>query len=267
MFKRKFLGALRVSHHKNTADMAPVKMTVPAQVLLPMDQHIGSPAVPVVKAGDEVRVGQLIAEASGAVSAPIYASVSGKVIKIEDSLSANGKTVQAIRIESDGEMTLSDGIVPPVVNDLDSLLDACRKSGIVGLGGAGFPTAIKLAALKKGNIHTVVINGAECEPYITSDARTMLDDADYVCEGIRLLQSVAPTVTKYIIGIEKNKPECIQKISEMTKNDSTVTVKSLPLLYPQGAEKIMVYNTTGIVIPEGKLPADAGIVVAWRFER
>ena len=261
MFKRKFLGALRVSHHKNTADMAPVKMTVPAQVLLPMDQHIGSPAVPVVKAGDEVRVGQLIAEASGAVSAPIYASVSGKVIKIEDSLSANGKTVQAIRIESDGEMTLSDGIVPPVVNDLDSLLDACRKSGIVGLGGAGFPTAIKLAALKKGNIHTVVINGAECEPYITSDARTMLDDADYVCEGIRLLQSVAPTVTKYIIGIEKNKPECIQKISEMTKNDSTVTVKSLPLLYPQGAEKIMVYNTTGIVIPEGKLPADAGIVV------
>lgn len=261
MFKRKFLGTLRVSHRKNTADMAPVKMTAPAQVLLPMDQHIGSPAIPVVKVGDEVRVGQLVAEASGAVSAPIYASVSGKVIKIEDCLSANGNTVQAIRIESDGAMTPAEGIVPPTITDLDSLIDACRKSGIVGMGGAGFPTATKLAALKNGNIHTVIINGAECEPYITSDARTMIDDAEYVCEGIRLLQSVAPTVTKYIIGIETNKPECIKKMSEMTKNDPTVTVAPLPLLYPQGAEKIMVYNTTGIVVPEGKFPADMGVVV------
>ena len=261
MFKRKFLGNLRISHCKNTADMAPVKMTSPAQVLLPMDQHIGAPATPVVKVGDEVRVGQLVAEASGTVSAPIYASVSGKVIKIEDVLSANGKTVQAIRIESDGEMTPLEGIVPPTVTDLDSLLDACKKSGIVGLGGAGFPTAVKLSALKKGTIHTVIINGAECEPYITSDARTMLDDADYVCEGIKLLQAFAPTVKQYIIGIETNKPECIKKLSEMTKNDPMVSVKSLPLLYPQGAEKIMVYNTTGVTIPEGQFPADAGIIV------
>ena len=188
MFKRKFLGNLRVPHRKNTADMSPLKMPVPTQVLLPMDQHIGSPATPVVKVGDEVRVGQLVAEASSAVSAPIYASVSGKVIKIEDCLSVNGKTVQAIRIESDGEMTPVDGIVPPVVTDIDSLIEACRKSGLVGMGGAGFPTATKLSALKNGNIHTVVINGAECEPYITSDARTMIDDAEYVCEGIRFLR-------------------------------------------------------------------------------
>lgn len=261
MFKRKFLGNLRVPHRKNTADMSPLKMPVPTQVLLPMDQHIGSPATPVVKVGDEVRVGQLVAEASSAVSAPIYASVSGKVIKIEDCLSVNGKTVQAIRIESDGEMTPVDGIVPPVVTDIDSLIEACRKSGLVGMGGAGFPTATKLSALKNGNIHTVVINGAECEPYITSDARTMIDDAEYVCEGIRLLQSVAPTVKKYIIGVETNKPECIANLKEMTKNDPTVTVASLPLLYPQGAEKIMVYNTTGIVVPEGKFPADVGVIV------
>ena len=261
MFKRKFLGNLRVPHRKNTADMSPLKMPVPTQVLLPMDQHIGSPATPVVKVGDEVRVGQLVAEASSAVSAPIYASVSGKVIKIEDCLCVNGKTVQAIRIESDGEMTPVDGIVPPVVTDIDSLIEACRKSGLVGMGGAGFPTATKLSALKNGNIHTVVINGAECEPYITSDARTMIDDAEYVCEGIRLLQSVAPTVKKYIIGVETNKPECIANLKEMTKNDPTVTVASLPLLYPQGAEKIMVYNTTGIVVPEGKFPADVGVIV------
>ena len=261
MFKRKFLGTLHVPHRKNTADMAPVKMTSPAQVLLPLSQHIGAPATPVVKVGDEVRVGQLVAAASGAVSAPVHASVSGKVIKIEDFLTVNGKVVQAIRIESDGQMTPFEGIVPPAVTNVDSLVDAALNSGIVGLGGAGFPTAAKLAALKKGNIHTVIINGAECEPYITSDARTMLDDAEYVCEGIKLLQAVAPTVKQYIIGIEANKPACIQKLSDMTKNDKTVKVHSLPLLYPQGAEKIMVYNTTGIVVPEGQFPADVGIIV------
>ncbi len=131
MFKKKTLGNLRISHHKNTADMAPVRMPAPKEILLPMDQHIGAPATPVVKAGDAVRVGQLVAEASGAVSAPIYSSVSGKVLKIEDSLSANGRTVPAIRIESDGEMTPVEGSAPVSVTDLDSLLDACRRSGIV----------------------------------------------------------------------------------------------------------------------------------------
>ncbi len=261
MFKKKTLGNLRISHHKNTANLSPVRMSAPKEILLPMDQHIGAPATPVVKAGDEVRVGQLVAEASGAVSSPIYSSVSGKVLKIEDSLSANGKTVAAIRIESDGEMTPVEGITPPTVTDIDSLLDACKRSGIVGMGGAGFPTAIKLAALKSGNIHTVIINGAECEPYITSDARTMIDDAEYVCDGIKLLQAVAPTVKKYVLGIEKNKPECIDILKDLTKDDQTVTVKPLPLLYPQGAEKIMIYNTIGVTVPEGKLPADVGIVV------
>ena len=166
MWKRKFLGNLSISHRKNTANLSPVKMELPKEVLLPMDQHIGAPAIPVVKAGDEVRVGQLIAEANGAVSAPVYASVSGKVIKIEDTLSANGQTVSAIRIENDGLMTVVEGLTPPTVTDLDSLLEACRQSGIVGLGGAGFPTSAKLGALKKGGIHTIVINGAECEPYL-----------------------------------------------------------------------------------------------------
>ena len=261
MLKRKFLGNLRLSHHKNTADMSPVKMTCPQEILLPMDQHIGAPATPIVKVGDEVRVGQLVAEASGAVSAPVHASVSGKVIKIEDFLSANGKIAPAIRIESDGEMTVFEGLTPHVVTDVDSLIDACRNSGIVGMGGAGFPTVAKFAALKNGNIHTVIINGAECEPYITSDARTMLDDADSVYEGIKLLQAVAPSIKKYIIGIEANKPECIRVLSETTKDDSTVSVTSLPLLYPQGAEKIMVYNTTGVVVPAGQFPADVGILV------
>ena len=261
MFKTKFLGNLRITHHKNTANMSPVRIPLPKEVLLPMDQHIGAPATPVVKVGDEVRVGQLVAEASGTISAPIYASVSGKVLKIEESLSANGKTVQAIRIESDGEMTPASGLTPPTVTDLDSLLDACKKSGIVGLGGAGFPTAAKLAALKSGSIHTIIINGAECEPYITSDARTMLDDAESVYGGIKLLAAVAPSVKKFILAIEKNKPECIKTLGNMIKDDQTVVIKTLPLLYPQGAEKIMIYNTLGITVPEGKFPADVGVIV------
>ena len=136
MLKRKFLGNLRVSHHKNTADMPPVRINTPKEVLLPMDQHIGALATPVVKVGDQVLVGQLVAEASGAVSAPIYASVSGKVLKIEDLLRANGKTVPAIRIESDGEMTVCPELTAPVVNDLDSLIDAARKSGVPHRGKA-----------------------------------------------------------------------------------------------------------------------------------
>lgn len=261
MFKRKSLGNLHITHHKNTAGMAPVRITTPKEILLPMDQHIGALATPIVKVGDEVRVGQLVAEASGAISAPIYASVSGKVVKIEEILRANGKTVSAIRIESDGEMAVYEGITAPTVTDLDSLLAATRKSGIVGLGGAGFPTAAKLEALKKGTIHTVIINGAECEPYITSDARTMVDESNYVYEGIKLLQAVAPSIKSVILGIEKNKPECIQIFEELAKGNATVRVASLPLLYPQGAEKILVYNTTGITVLENQFPADVGVIV------
>ena len=261
MFKRKFLGNTRIPHRKNTAKLSPVRMTPPKEVLLPMDQHLGAPSVPVVKVGDEVKIGQLIADASGPVSSPIYASVSGKVIKIEDCLRASGRVVPAIRIESDGLMTVCEDLTPPEITDLASLVDAFRKSGIVGMGGAGFPTAIKLDALKKGEIHTVIINGAECEPYITSDARTMIDEPDYVYEGIKLLQSVAPSVTRYIIGIEINKPECIKALEDITKDDKTVSVLPLPLRYPQGAEKVLIYNATGIKVPENKLPGELGVIV------
>ena len=261
MFKRKFLGNTRIPHSKNTASISPVRMTPPGEVLLPMDQHLGAPAVPVVKVGDEVKVGQLIAEASGFVSSPIYASVSGKVTKIEDCLRSNGKVVSAIRVESDGLMTVSENITPPAITDIDSLVNAFSESGIVGMGGAGFPTAVKLDALKNGNIHTIIINGAECEPYITSDARTMIDETRYVYEGIKLLQSVAPSVNKYIIGIEVNKPECIMALKDITCDDPTVSILPLPLRYPQGAEKVLVYNATGITVTEDKLPADLGVIV------
>lgn len=261
MFGFKFLGRTHIPHHKNTAEMPPVKMTPPKEVLLPMSQHIGAPATPVVKAGDEVKVGQLIAEPTGYVSSPIYASVSGKVLKIEDYLRPDGKTVPAIRIASDGLMTLAEDIAPPTVSDFDSFIEAIRLSGLVGLGGAGFPTSVKLDAVKRGDIKTVIINGAECEPYLTSDTRTMLDDGESVFDGITLLEKYIPSVDKFIFGIEKNKPECIEEMARIFRDNPKVSILPLPSLYPQGAEKIIIYNTTGLVVPEGKLPADVGVLV------
>ena len=261
MFSFKFLGKTRIPHHKNTTEIAPVKIAPPKEVLIPVSQHIGAPATPVVSVGDEVKVGQIIAEASGFVSSPIHASVSGKVIKLEKYRSYDGRNIDAIRIESDSLMTKLETLVPPQITDVDSLVDAVAKSGIVGLGGAGFPTAVKLAALKKGNIHTVLINGAECEPYITSDARTMLDKSDLIFEAIKIFKAVAPSVTKYIFGIEMNKPACIEEISRIFRDDPTVSVTPLPTLYPQGAEKVLMRNTTGLTVPEGKLPADVGVIV------
>lgn len=226
-----------------------------------MAQHIGAPATPTVKVGDEVKVGQKIAEGSGYVSSPIYASVSGKVTKIENYLRPDGRIVPAVRILSDGEMTPYEGITPPEIYDLESLVAAVRESGLVGLGGAGFPTSVKMDAVKKGAIDAVVINGAECEPYITSDTRTMLDRTEDIAEAIEVLKKYMPTVKSFIFGIEKNKPECIEKLSALYEGDESVSVVTLPSLYPQGGEKVLIYNTTRRIVPEGKLPADVGVLV------
>ena len=261
MFGFKFLGKTHVPHYKNTAHIQPVAMTPPKEVLLPMSQHIGAPATPVVKVGDEVKVGQLIAEPSGYVSSPIYSSASGKVLKIENYLRSDGKTVPAIRIESDGLMTPHENIAPVSVESLDDLINAVRSSGLVGLGGAGFPTSVKLDAIKKGEIKYIVINGAECEPYLTSDTRTMLDDSKYLYEGVSLLDKYIPGESKFIFGIEKNKPECIEEIVRVFQDRENVSVQPLPSLYPQGAEKVLIHNTTGLIVPDGKLPADVGVLV------
>ena len=261
MFGFKLLGNTKIPHRKNTADMPAVKMTPPTKVLLPMVQHIGAPATPIVKFGDEVKLGQKIAEANSPVSSPIYASVSGKVGKIESYLRPDGRIVPAVSIVSDGNMTVLEGITPPVVNDLDGFIAAIRESGLVGLGGAGFPTSVKLSAIKGGLIDTVVVNAAECEPYITSDTRTMIDNADAVAYGTALLEKYIPSLTRIVIGIESNKQQAIEVMKTVFKDDPTVEVAVLPSKYPQGAEKVIVHNTTGRVVPEGKLPADVGVLV------
>lgn len=261
MFGIGFLGKTHIPHRKNTADMPAVEIAPPKQVLLPLSQHIGAPAKPLVKLGDEVKVGQKIAEADGFVSSAVYASISGKVEKTEEYLRPDGRKVWAIRITGDGLMTPDENIKPPDIRDLDSFISAVRESGVVGLGGAGFPTAVKLDAVKKGLIDTVVINGAECEPYITSDTRTMLDCTHYVKRGIELLEQYVPNVREIVFGIEKNKPKCIQKLSEVFSGDAKVRIQPLPSTYPQGAEKVIIYNTVKRTVPQGKLPADAGVLV------
>ncbi len=254
------LGKTRLPHKKATAHSRAVRMTPPAEVLLLLSQHIGAPAAPIVKVGDTVKVGQKIAEASGYVSSPVYASVSGTVTKIEPYLTSGGRTVDAIRIASDGQMTPDEKIAPPSVSDFDGFSAAVRESGLVGLGGAGFPTQVKLDAVKKGLIDTVIINAAECEPYITSDTHTMLFESGYVYRGMKLLMSYVPA-KEFLIGIEKNKPDAIAKMEEIFSSEAKVRVVSLPDTYPQGGEKILIYNTTGRIVPEGKLPADVGALV------
>ncbi len=253
-------SGVHVPHNKNTAGTPAVRMPAPEAVIFPMSMHIGKPAAPVVKLKDHVNVGTLIAESTGPVSSPIYSSVSGDVTKIDTILTAGGTFVQAIFIKSDGLMTVDESIAPPVVNDYASFIDAVRKSGIVGLGGAGFPTAVKLDVKDTSRIQELVINAAECEPYITSDTRTMLDDAEDVKAGVELFEKYLD-IKKVIIGIESNKPEAIKKMKEVFKDDKAVTVMSLPGLYPQGAEKVIIRNTTGKTVPAGKLPIDVGSVV------
>ena len=257
MFK---LGKTKIPHRKNTAAMEAVRMPAPASVTIPVAQNIGAPSVPCVKVMDKVYVGTKIAEAGGYVGAPIHSSVSGTVKKIDSFLLANGRSCNAIIIESDGEMTLDPSIKAPIVTNLDELCDAARESGLVGLGGAGFPAAVKLDAAKKGIIKKVIINAAECEPYITADTRTMLDESDCVVKGVNLLlEYVKPD--ELVIGIEKNKPEAISKLKELFAGNDKVRIDVLPSTYPQGAEKILIYNATGLVVPEGGLPSDVGCLV------
>lgn len=257
MFK---LGKTKIPHRKNTAGMPAVKMPPPATVIIPVSQNIGAPSVPVVKVMDKVYVGTKIADAGGYVGAPIHSSVSGTVKKIDNFLLSNGRSCNAIIIESDGEMTPDPDIKAPIVTNIDEFCNAVRESGLVGLGGAGFPTAVKLDAGKKGIIKKAVINAAECEPYITADTRTMLDNSDYVVKGIKLLEQYL-SLDEVVIGIEKNKPEAISKLKSLFADDSAVKVVTLPDTYPQGAEKILIYNATGLVVPEGGLPSDVGCLV------
>ena len=253
--KRSAQGA-SVPHEKATSEMATVQMPVPKNVVIPMSMHIGAPAQPVVKKGDQVYVGTLIGQAGGFVSANIHSSVSGTVVGVAPMRMVNGAVCQAVAIESDGQQTVDPACQPPVVNDKDSLLQAVQACGLVGVGGAGFPTHVKLAA----EVDTLLINAAECEPYLTTDAREMLECSDTILGGIRAVMQYCG-IPRCIIGIERNKPACIDLMCSLTRDVKGVSVKPLPMRYPQGAEKQLIYAITGREVPSGGLPAAVGCAV------
>ena len=253
-----FLNGIHLPHRKNTAEQSAVRMADVKSVTIPMQMNLGAPATPVVKVGDVVKVGTLIAEATGVFSAPIHASVSGKVTKITDVPGASG-SMKAIVIESDGEMTPYEAMRAPEITNREDLIGAIRDCGLVGLGGAGFPTHVKFN-VDPARIEVLVINGAECEPYITCDSLTMVERVDDMEYAIKALEEHLG-IKRVIIGIEKDKKSAILKMNEMASRMEGVTVKTLPQVYPQGGEKVLVYHTTGKVISTGKLPIDVGCIV------
>lgn len=256
-------GGVFVAHNKFTRDMPAERMPAPAVVVLPMQQHIGAPCAPTVKVGDEVKVGQVIGDTDKFVSAPIHATVSGKVTAVGDVKLPNGVISKAVTIESDGLMTLHESVVPPEVETKEDFLKAVRASGLVGLGGAGFPTHVKLTFPADKNIDTLVINAAECEPYITVDYRECVERADYVVKGALMLKRFLG-FKNIIVAIEDNKPKAFESVDAAIKKLAGGTEMKLMALkskYPQGAEKMMVQSATGRKVPPGKLPADVGCVV------
>ena len=258
-------GGAKVPHRKNTMNSESVTMPCPKQVILPMVQHIGAPCKPVVKAGTLVAVGDVIAESEGFVSAPIHATVSGKVSKIAQVKLSTGQMGDAVIIDSDGEMRISENCKPPVVESTQDFLNAVKASGLVGLGGAGFPTHVKLNVPKDKKADTLVINCAECEPYITTDNREAIENTDNVLNGIVTVMKFLE-LERAIIGIEDNKPEAIKILKKAIadskeKEAEKICVLPLKARYPQGAEKVLIKACTDRVVPVGKLPLDAGCIV------
>lgn len=256
----KNLRGIFVKHLKNTAEEKTVSMPVPSTVTIPMSMHIGAPCEPLVKMGDLVKVGQKIGESNAPFSAPIHASVSGKVKQVTEFRNALGMVSKAVVIEADGEQAISEDIKVPVVNSREDFINAVKESGVVGLGGAGFPTHIKLNPKNLDQIDTLVINAAECEPYITSDYRECMESPEDIIEGINVVKKWLNIKNAYI-GIESNKPASIKLLGELSEKHEGIDVVELKAQYPQGAEKVIIYSTTGRVVNDGQLPADAGVIV------
>ena len=267
MIFKKDISSLHVPHNKNTAGCEPVKIQTPKEVILPMNMHSGGEAEPIVTVGEHVYVGQLIAREEGRFSSPVHATVSGKVAEIMTLPTARGKEVKAIRIESDGKMEADPNMKPPVFEGCAGFLQAVRESGVVGLGGAAFPTWAKLneATNPDYKVDTVLVNAAECEPYITSDHHMMLAHSDLIEDGIEYMRKYMSEYlgeAKFMICIEKNKPDAIKVLKERFADKPYVVIHELNAIYPQGAKQVMLYNATGRVAIAGKrFPSFGALII------
>ena len=253
-------GGVSVPHHKDTANYPTEQLPLPPKVVLPMSMHVGAPCEPCVKKGDHVFVGTMVGRAPSAMSMHIFSSVSGTVSEVGPILYNTGKGVTVVVIESDGLQEPDPEIQPPEVHDRQSLIDAIEMSGIVGLGGAGFPTDIKIQPKNLDDIDTLLINGAECEPYLTTDNREFLEHPDSILFGIRSCLDYLGIPTA-LICIEDNKPAAIDLMTRKTAGDSRIDVCTLESRYPQGAQNILIYNATGRVVPRGARHTSVGVMM------
>ncbi len=258
-----FKGGVHPNDGKSLAKDKAIQVLKPKGTLVyPLSQHIGAPAQAIVSVGDRVLKGQKIAESSGFVSSPIYASVSGTVKAIEPRYNPTGAKVNSIVIENDEqyeEVTYEER-KPLIYMTKEEILNIIADAGIVGMGGAGFPTRVKLSPKEPEKIDYIIANCAECEPYITADYRRMLENPDELISGLKVVLQLFDNATG-ILAIEDNKSDCIQRLEELVQNEPRIKVVALQTKYPQGAERQLIYASTGRAINSSMLPADAGCVV------
>lgn len=258
-----FKGGVHPTEGKELSKDKPSRLLQPkGELVFPLSQHIGAPAKPVVAVGDTVLRGQMIAEAGGFVSAPIASSVSGTVKAIELRRVPTGDMVNSIVIESDGLFQEVNFVATEDTTKLsrDEIIAKVQNAGVVGMGGAGFPTHVKLSPKEPEKIDYIIVNGAECEPYLTSDYRIMMDDPEKVIEGLKIILQLFSNA-RGVIAIENNKPDCIAKMKELTKDEARIEVAELMTKYPQGGERQLIYAVTKRAINSKMLPADAGCIV------
>lgn len=263
---KRFRGGIHPHDEKMSGSSKIENAELPPKVIIPLQQHVGAPAQPIVEVGDEVKKGQKIADAGGFVSAMIHASISGKVTEISDYLYPNpmGRAAPSVVIESDGSDEWAEDIVPP--DDPDSLdgkqiLDIIREAGIVGMGGASFPTNVKLSVPEGKTVDTIILNGVECEPYMTPDHRIMLENPEKIIDGLNLMMK-ATGVTRGFVGIEMNKPDAIAAMKEACKSQASIKIEPLEVRFPQGWENMLIKAILDKEVPPGKLPLDVGVVVS-----
>lgn len=259
-----FKGGVHPYEGKELSESKPVQVLIPkGDMVYPMSQHIGAPATPLVAKGDQVLAGQKIGEASGFISANVICSVSGTIKAIEPRRVANGAMVTSVIVENDGEYKTVEGLGTdrdPASLSKQEIRDIIKEAGIVGLGGAGFPTHVKLTPKDENAIEYILVNGAECEPYLTSDYRMMLEEPEKIVGGLKVILQLFDKA-KGVIGIENNKPEAIAKLTEMVKDEPRIEVCPLMTKYPQGGERSLINAITGRKVNSSMLPADAGCIV------
>ena len=258
-------GGTTVVHRKSTSAVPTAVMPCPETVLIPMKQHIGAPCTPCVRSGDAVAVGDIIGKSDAVVSAPIHASISGTVVRVQPMKLGDSTICDAVLMKSDGLMRMSKSVRPPVIRNRREFIDAVRSSGLVGLGGAGFPTSVKLDYPDKYSVDTLVVNCAECEAYITSDNRTAVENTADVIDGITAVMKHLD-IARAVIGVEDNKPDALDALKNAVVElddelSNRICVLKLRTHYPQGDEIVLIKACTGRTLAKGHLPAEVGCIV------